>query len=155
MAKKKIEVNIDKDAVLKKGKGVFADFKDFISQGNVLDLAVGVIIGGAFGKIVSSLVNDIIMPLIGIVIGGVDFTGLKAQIGEATITYGVFIQNIIDFLIVALCIFFFVKGIERMKKRMEEKLKIEKTEEDTTEEEKKDEQIVLLEEIRDLLKEKK
>ena len=155
MAKKKIEVNIDKDAALKKGKGVFADFKDFISQGNVLDLAVGVIIGGAFGKIVSSLVNDIIMPLIGIVIGGVDFTGLKAQIGEATITYGVFIQNIIDFLIVALCIFFFVKGIERMKKRMEEKLKIEKTEEDTTEEEKKDEQIVLLEEIRDLLKEKK
>lgn len=144
---------IDKDAVLKKGKGIFSDFKDFISQGDVLDLAVGVIIGGAFGKIVSSLVNDIIMPIIGVIIGGVDFTGLKAEIGEATITYGVFIQNVLDFLIVALCIFFFVRGIEKMKKRMEERFK--KSEEEAAEEEpKKDEQIVLLEEIRDLLKEK-
>ena len=145
---------IDKEAVLNKGKGIFADFKDFISQGDVLDLAVGVIIGGAFGKIVTSLVNDIIMPIIGVIIGGVDFTGLKAEIGEATITYGVFIQNIIDFLIVALCIFFFVRGIERMKKKMEEKFK--KAEEDAAEEEevKKDEQVVLLEEIRDLLKNK-
>ena len=147
------EKKLDKDAVLKKGKGVFSDFKDFISQGDVLDLAVGVIIGSAFGKIVSSLVNDIIMPIIGVIIGGVDFTGLKAEIGEATITYGVFIQNILDFLIVALCIFFFVRGIEKMKKRMEERFK--KAEEEETEEEpKKDEQIVLLEEIRDLLKEK-
>lgn len=145
---------LDKDAVLKKGKGIFSDFKDFISQGDVLDLAVGVIIGGAFGKIVSSLVNDIIMPIIGVIIGGVDFTGLKAEIGEATITYGVFIQNVLDFLIVALCIFFFVRGIERMKKRMEERFsKTEETQE-AAEEEKKDEQIVLLEEIRDLLKEK-
>jgi len=144
---------LDKDAVLKKGKGIFSDFKDFISQGDVLDLAVGVIIGGAFGKIVSSLVNDIIMPIIGVIIGGVDFTGLKAEIGEATITYGVFIQNVLDFLIVALCIFFFVRGIEKMKKRMEERFK--KSEEEAAEEEpKKDEQIVLLEEIRDLLKEK-
>lgn len=144
---------IDKDAVLNKGKGVFSDFKDFISQGDVLDLAVGVIIGGAFGKIVSSLVNDIIMPIIGVIIGGVDFTGLKAEIGEATITYGVFIQNILDFIIVALCIFFFVRGIERMKKRMEEAFKKSEEAEETVEEEKKDEQIVLLEEIRDLLKE--
>ena len=143
---------IDKDAVLNKGKGIFSDFKDFISQGDVLDLAVGVIIGGAFGKIVSSLVNDIIMPLIGVIIGGVDFTGLKAEIGEATITYGVFIQNILDFLIVALCIFFFVRAIEKMKKRMEERFKKEKEAE--TLEEKEDEQIVLLKEIRDLLKEK-
>ncbi len=146
---------LDKDAVLNKGKGIFSDFKDFISQGDVLDLAVGVIIGGAFGKIVSSLVNDIIMPIIGVIIGGVDFTGLKAEIGEATITYGVFIQNIIDFLIVALCIFFFVRGIERMKKRMEERFKKSEETEETVEEEKKDEQVVLLEEIRDLLKEAK
>ena len=146
---------IDKDAVLKKGKGFFSDFKDFISQGDVLDLAVGVIIGGAFGKIVSSLVNDIIMPLIGVIIGGVDFTGLKAEIGEATVTYGVFIQNVLDFLIVALCIFFFVRGIERMKKRMEDKFSKAKEAEEKVEEEKKDEQIVLLEEIRDLLKENK
>lgn len=145
---------IDKDAVLKKGKGIFSDFKDFISQGDVLDLAVGVIIGGAFGKIVSSLVNDIIMPIIGVIIGGVDFTGLKAEIGEATITYGVFIQNVLDFLIVALCIFFFVRGIERMKKRMEERFSKAEEEKTAEEEPKKDEQIVLLEEIRDLLKEK-
>lgn len=145
---------IDKDAVLKKGKGIFSDFKDFISQGDVLDLAVGVIIGGAFGKIVSSLVNDIIMPIIGVIIGGVDFTGLKAEIGDATITYGVFIQNVLDFLIVALCIFFFVRGIERMKKRMEERFSKAEEEKTAEEEPKKDEQIVLLEEIRDLLKEK-
>ena len=153
MDKEKLKVDIDKDEILNKGKGIFSDFKDFISQGDVIDLAVGVIIGGAFGKIVTSLVNDIIMPIIGMLIGGVDFTGLKAQIGEATITYGVFIQNVLDFLIVALCIFFFVRGIERMKKRMEEAFKIE-NEENEEKEEKKDEQIVLLEEIRDLLKNK-
>ena len=154
MSKEKAKVEINKDELLNKGKGFFSDFKDFISQGDVLDLAVGVIIGGAFGKIVTSLVNDIIMPIIGMLIGGVDFTGLKANIGEATITYGVFIQNILDFLIVALCIFFFVRGIERMKQRMEAAFKKEAEEEKAEEEEKKDEQIVLLEEIRDLLKNK-
>ena len=153
MSKEK-KANIDKDELLNKGKGVFSDFKDFISQGDVIDLAVGVIIGGAFGKIVTSLVNDIIMPIIGMLIGGVDFTGLKANIGEATITYGVFIQNVLDFLIVALCIFFFVRGIEKMKKRMEEAFKKEEEKAAAEEEEKKDEQIVLLEEIRDLLKNK-
>lgn len=154
MSKEKLKVDIDKDELLNKGKGIFSDFKDFISQGDVLDLAVGVIIGGAFGKIVTSLVNDIIMPIIGMLIGGVDFTGLKAQIGQATITYGVFLQNILDFLIVALCIFFFVRGIERMKKRMESAFKKEAEEAEGKEEEKKDEQIALLEEIRDLLKNK-
>ena len=150
---KEQKVNIDKDELLNKGKGVFSDFKEFISQGDVIDLAVGVIIGGAFGKIVTSLVNDIIMPVIGVLIGGVDFTGLKANIGAATITYGVFIQNILDFLIVALCIFFFVRGIERMKKRMEEAFK-KAEEEKAEEEEEKSEEVVLLEEIRDLLKNK-
>ena len=94
------------------------------------------------------------MPIIGVIIGGVDFTGLKAEIGDATITYGVFIQNVLDFLIVALCIFFFVRGIERMKKRMEERFSKAEEEKTAEEEPKKDEQIVLLEEIRDLLKEK-
>lgn len=154
MKKEKLKVDIDKDEILNKGKGIFTDFKDFISQGDVIDLAVGVIIGGAFGKIVTSLVNDIIMPIIGMLIGGVDFTGLKAKIGEATINYGTFIQNILDFLIVALCIFFFVRAIERMKKRMEAAFKKEEEAKEEAEEEKKDEQIVLLEEIRDLLKNK-
>ena len=142
MAKK-----IDKKELLSKGKGSISEFKEFISKGNVVDLAVGVIIGGAFGKIVTSIVNDILMPLLGIVVGGLDFTGLTAKVGDATIRYGVFIQNVIDFLIVAFCIFIFVKFINR--------LTAKKKEEETNEEPKKDEQIVLLEEIRDLLKENK
>ena len=85
------------------------EFKKFISKGNVVDLAVGVIIGGAFGKIVSSLVNDILMPIIGILIGGIDFSSLSIKVGSAKITYGMFIQNIIDFLIIAFCVFIFVK----------------------------------------------
>ena len=76
-----------------------SEFKEFIAKGNVMDMAVGVIIGGAFGKIVTSLVNDILMPIVGILIGGLDFTGLKIQVGTATITYGNFIQNVVDFLI--------------------------------------------------------
>lgn len=80
-----------------------SEFKEFIAKGNVMDMAVGVIIGGAFGKIVTSLANDILMPIVGILIGGLDFTGLKIQVGTATITYGNFIQNVVDFLIVAAC----------------------------------------------------
>lgn len=90
------------------------EFKEFISKGNVVDLAVGVIIGGAFGKIVSSLVNDILMPIIGVLIGGVDFSNLSIKIGEAKITYGMFIQNVIDFLIIAFCVFIFVKVINKL-----------------------------------------
>ena len=90
------------------------EFKAFISKGNVVDLAVGVIIGGAFGKIVSSLVNDILMPIIGVLIGGVDFSNLSIKIGEAKITYGMFIQNVIDFLIIAFCVFLFVKVINKL-----------------------------------------
>ena len=77
--------NIDKNEIMKKGNKVFSEFKDFIARGNGVDLAVGVIIGSAFGKIVTSIVNDILMPLIGIVIGGINFTGLTFKIGEATI----------------------------------------------------------------------
>lgn len=85
------------------------EFKTFALKGNVLDLAIGVIIGAAFGKIVSSLVSDIIMPVIGLLLGGVDFSGLKATIGDATLTYGVFLQTVVDFLIVSFSIFLFIR----------------------------------------------
>ena len=97
-----------------------SDFKDFAMKGNVVDMAVGVIIGGAFGKIVSSLVDDIIMPLIGIITGGIDFSDKKFMIGDAAITWGMFIQNIIDFLIVALCIFVAIRFLNKFKKQEEE-----------------------------------
>ena len=109
-----------------------------------MDMAVGVIIGGAFGKIVTSLVNDILMPIVGILIGGLDLTGLKIQVGTATITYGNFIQNVVDFLIVAACIFTMLKFLAHIKKTTNEQL--------DQEEPKKDDTVVLLEEIRDLLK---
>ena len=124
------------------------EFKSFISRGNVVDMAVGVIIGGAFGKIVTSLVNDVLMPLIGIFIGGLDFTDLSIKIKDASINYGMFIQNLFDFLIVAVCIFFMIKVINKFTKKEEKK-------EEVVEEVKKDETVLLLEEIRDLLKEKK
>ena len=126
---------------------MWKEFKEFALKGNIMDLAVGVIIGSAFGKIVSSIVDDIIMPVSGVIIGGIDFTNLSIKVGEATITYGTFIQNIIDFLIIAICIFIFVKIIDRITKKKEEVAAEEPP--------KKDEQIILLEEIRDLLKENK
>ncbi len=128
-----------------KAKGIVKEFKEFISRGNVIDLAVGVIIGAAFGKIVSSLVDDILMPLIGAILGGLDFTSLSVKIGDATVCYGNFIQNIVDFLIVALCIFFIVKAMNKFKKKEEPKEEEPKTPED----------VLLLREIRNLLKEKK
>ena len=109
-------------------KKMLNEFKKFISKGNVVDLAVGVVVGGAFSKIVSSLVNDIIMPLIGVIIGGIDFTNLSLKVGEATINYGMFIQNIIDFLIISFCIFLVVKALntlDDMTKKKLEKLKKE------------------------------
>ena len=145
MEKKKID-KIKKEELAKKGGKFVNEFKEFIAKGNVLDLAVGVVIGSAFGKIVSSIVDDIIMPIVGALIGGIDFTGLSIKIGNANITYGNFIQNVIDFLIIAFCIFIFIKLISRFQR---------KAEEEVVEEVKKDEQIVLLEEIRDLLKKDK
>jgi large conductance mechanosensitive channel len=97
------------------------EFKEFISRGNVLDLAVGVIIGGAFNKIVSSLVDNILMPLIGLIIGGVDFSSLSFKIKDATIAYGLFIQNIVDFLIVAFTIFMVVKAVNKLMRKKEKK----------------------------------
>ena len=100
------------------------EFKDFAMRGNVMDMAVGVIIGGAFGKIVSSLVDDVLMPLVGMVTGNVDFTTLAFQIGDgegaALLKYGNFIQNVVDFLIVAFCIFLMLKGINSLNRKKAE-----------------------------------
>ena len=102
-------------------KKIINEFKEFISKGNVLDLAVGVIIGGAFQKIVTSLVNDILMPLLGIVIGGLDFTDLTLKFKDAIIHYGLFIQNIIDFLLMAFCIFIIIKLFNNIRNKLEKK----------------------------------
>jgi len=101
--------------------GMVGEFRDFIQRGNVIDMAVGVIMGAAFGRIVSSLVDGLLMPPIGLVTGGVNFSNLKAVIGgtekaPVTLNYGVFIQNVIDFLIVAFCVFLLVKAVNQLKK---------------------------------------
>lgn len=100
---------------------MWKEFKAFALKGNVLDLAVGVIIGAAFGKIVTSLVEDLIMPIIGLIIGGVDLNGLHFKYGEAVLNYGTFLQTVIDFLIVAASIFLFIKLISKFKKKEENK----------------------------------
>ena len=106
---------------------LFDEFKAFVMRGNVVDMAVGVIIGGAFGKIVTSLVNDIFMPIIGMILGNVNFSSLEIKLGEpvegaeqAAIRYGMFIQEIVNFLIIALCIFMFIKLISKLQKKKEE-----------------------------------
>lgn len=136
-------------------KKFIKEFKTFISRGNVLDLAVGLIIGNAFNTIVKSLVDDIFMPLIGIIIGGVDFTNLTLKLGDAAIKYGVFIQNIINFLATAFCLFIIVKFMNKFHEIKEAKEKKEKKAEQKVEPPKKPDDIILLEEIRDLLKETK
>jgi large conductance mechanosensitive channel len=135
-------------------KEMIKEFRDFAVKGNVIDLAVGVIIGGAFGKIVTSLVNDIIMPLVGIIIGKVSFADLKivvtpasANNNELAIYYGKFIQTTFDFLIIAFCIFLFIKVLSKLKQKKEEEEVV------TVESAPKTE--LLLAEIRDLLKENK
>lgn len=124
------------------------EFKEFISRGNVVDLAVGVIIGGAFSTIVSSLVNDILMPIIGMILGGIDFTNLSITIGDAKIMYGSFIQHVIDFLIVAFCVFIFVKFINELS-RLGHKKKNEETKEKV---EVVETELDVLKQIRDELK---
>ena len=135
------------------------EFKDFAVKGNAVDMAVGVIIGGAFGKIVSSIVDDIIMPPIGWLIGGVNFSDLKVtlptekiadgiEMKSATINYGNFIQTLIDFIIIAFCVFLLVKGINKLAKKKEEAPAPEEPPAPPAD-------IQLLTEIRDLLKEKK
>ncbi|MBR4553033.1 MAG: large-conductance mechanosensitive channel protein MscL [Bacteroidaceae bacterium] len=130
--------------------GFIKEFKEFAMKGNVMDMAVGVIIGGAFGKIVSSLVDDVLMPVVGMITGNVDFTTLVWKIGEgegaAVLKYGTFIQNIVDFLIVAFCIFLMLKGINKLNRKKEDP-EPEAPAEPSAEEK-------LLTEIRDLLKQK-
>jgi large conductance mechanosensitive channel len=106
--------------------GMLKEFKEFAMKGNVMDMAVGIIIGGAFGKIVSSLVSDVIMPPIGVIMGGVDFSDLvlvlkeaEGEIAAVTINYGKFLMSVIDFLIIAFAIFMVVKGMNRMKRKEE------------------------------------
>lgn len=128
------------------------EFKQFALKGNVIDLAVGVIIGGAFGKIVSSLVNDLLMPVIGILLGGINFTDLKLVIrpavgdaAEVAILYGSFLQSVVDFLIVAFSLFLFIKLLTLKKKKEPEAPPAPPA---------PSQEVVLLEEIRDLLKER-
>ena len=125
---------------------MWKEFKEFALKGNVLDLAVGVVIGGAFGVIVTSLVNDIIMPLVGIISGGVDVSGLTIMVGDAKLAYGAFLQSIINFLIIAFSIFMFLKVANKLMRKRE-------VEEVVVEEETKTE--LYLKEIAALLAEKK
>ena len=148
---------------MKKKSTFVKDFKAFITKGNVLDMAVGVIIGGAFSSIVSSLVNDIIMPLLGLLVGDVNFTDLKCVLREAvmdgetevkaavTLNYGQFIQYIINFLLIALCIFVAIRVVTNMTKRFKKEEEV--VEEPAPDPEPSNEE-VLLTEIRDLLKNK-
>ena len=130
-----------------------SEFKEFAMRGNVIDMAVGVVIGGAFGKIVSSLVGDVIMPAVGVLTGGVNFTDLKLTLKEAaegapavTINYGSFIQTMVDFLIIAFCIFCVIKALNTLKN------KLPKEEEAAPAEPETPADIAILTEIRDLLK---
>jgi large conductance mechanosensitive channel len=118
------------------------EFREFAIKGNVIDLAVAVVVGGAFGKIVSSLVEDIVMPSVGVLLGGLDFKNMAVQMGAAKIAYGKFLQTCLDFMIIAAAIFFAVKMINHFKRKEEAKAAVLPRQEQ------------LLEEIRDLLKQK-
>ncbi|NCT02271.1 large-conductance mechanosensitive channel protein MscL [Candidatus Parcubacteria bacterium] len=126
-------------------KNFIAEFKAFAVRGNAIDLAVAVVIGGAFGKITTSLVNNIIMPLFGVVLGGIDFTDKVAKVGDATIAYGVFVQSILEFVIIAFAIFLVVKALTRLQKKEAEKPAPEAPKEPS-------EEVKLLREIRDSLR---
>ena len=132
-------------------KKFLGEFKEFISKGNVMDLAIAVVIGNAFNAIVSSLVDDIIMPFVGLLIGGINFSDIKVTLGDANIMFGKFIQNVVDFLIVAFTIFIVVKAFNKL----QEKAKKKEEKEEKKEAAKKPDDVVLLEEIRDLLKKSK
>ncbi len=124
-------------------KNIISEFKTFIERGNVIDLAVGVVVGSAFSGIVNSIVNDILMPFIGIILGGLDFSNLSFKIGESVILFGSFINNVINFFIISICVFFLVKFINKITKK--------KTKEEVKEIKRSDE-VLLLEEIRDELR---
>lgn len=133
------------------------EFKEFVNRGNVVDMAVGIVVGGAFGKIVTSFVNDVLMPPIGLLLGGMDFKDMKwvlqpgtldeagEMVGEVALNYGMFIQSVIDFLLIALAIFSVIKAMNKLKRKKEEAPAAPAA---------KPDDVVLLEEIRDLLKNK-
>ncbi|MCM3354462.1 large conductance mechanosensitive channel protein MscL [Bacillus sp. FSL K6-1012] len=123
---------------------MWKEFKTFAMRGNIVDLAIGVVIGGAFGKIVTSLVNDIIMPLVGLLLGGLDFSGLSFTFGDAVVKYGSFIQTIVNFLIISFSIFIVIRTLNQLKRKKEAEEEAEAEAADVQEE--------LLKEIRDLLK---
>lgn len=131
--------------------GLVSEFKEFVNRGSVVDLAVGVVIGGAFGRIVSSVVADVITPVIGVIVGGVNFTALKIKLGgkpetPVTLNYGNFLQSVFDFLIIAFAIFLFIKAVNAMQRKKEAEASAAPPEPTKQE--------VLLTEIRDLLKTK-
>lgn len=128
-------------------KAFFNEFKEFINRGNVMDMAVGVVIGGAFTAIVSSLVDNIIMPVVGMIIGGIKIDDLILTVGTAELKYGLFLQNVLDFIIVAFVIFCVIKAMNKMTEKLHPK-----KEEAPAEPEPVPEDIQLLTEIRDLLK---
>ena len=130
-------------------KKMIEEFKKFITRGNVMDLAVGVIVGSAFTGIVNSLVNNIFTPIVGLLLGGIDFSGLSFTVKDATIMYGAFIQSVFDFLITAFCIFIIVKFVNKLTSIRKEKEKKEEKKAPTPRD------VELREEIRDLLKENK
>lgn len=126
---------------------MWSEFKSFAMRGNIMDLAIGVVIGGAFGKIVTSLVEDIIMPLVGLLLGGLDFSGLAVTFGDAHIKYGSFIQTIVNFFIISFSIFIVIRTLGKLRRKKE-------AEEEAEEAEETDQQTELLTEIRDLLKQR-
>lgn len=150
----------------KKKKSIFTEFKEFISKGNVIDMAVGVIIGGAFTKIVNSIVSDLITPALGLLTGNIDFADLKVVLSEAVmegetvvkeelaIRYGVFLDALINFLLIAICVFIMVKVINTIRTKAEQ-LKKKEEEAAPPAPPAPNPQVVLLEEIRDLLKNEK
>ena len=152
--KKTINVKDNLKELGEKNKGFWTEFKTFIARGNVMDLAVGVIVGSAFTGIVTSLSNNILMPIIGLIIGGFDFSKLALKLEvwgrEVAINYGAFIQSTVDFLLTALCIFVIVKLMNKFFAKKEAEKKEEKPAEPV-----KSDEVKLLEEIRDLLKENK
>lgn len=125
-------------------KTFFEEFKKFAMRGNVVDLAVAVVVGGAFGKIVSSLVDTFVMPVVGLFVGVVDFSGWAFHVGNMTVSYGKFIQATVDFIIIAFVVFVIIHALNKMQKKDDE--------EKEKKEEKVSEDVLLLREIRDLLK---
>lgn len=153
---KSVNVGAEKLCEVKKSKhvqqlaGGASEFKRFISRGNVVDMAIGVIIGGAFGKIVTSLVQDMLMPVIGVLLGGLDFADLSIKVGGAIVAYGSFLQSVVDFLIISFSIFMVVKLLEKFKRANKDT-----ADETVADEAAKSDEAILLEEIRDLLKKQK